>query len=369
MIHLIIGTKAQFIKMMPLMHLLETGQRPYHLLDLGQHGAITRRIVEDFGLTPQVTRLSETAENVESYGHAARWLAGGVSRLCWSRRHLLDACFRGQGGISLIHGDTASTLLGMHLGRRAGLKVGLVEAGLSSGNAFDPFPEELIRRHAERRADLLFPPDDKGAARLQALRLRGQITQTSYNTGRDALMLVIQRHGLERPPADVGQYSVMTLHRLETLSRGALLKRIIGYAQTLTERIGPLRFYLHGPTHAALVRNGLLETLEKHPAFTVAPLLPYPQFVHQLLYCRYLLTDGGSIQEEASYLDKPCLILRRRTERDNGLGRNARLASYAANDDAEFLRGCETRSEKFKVDFSFQASRQILDVVEAADRN
>src|ERR1700733_8798138 len=178
MIHFIIGTKAQFIKMMPLMHLLETGQRPYHLLALGQHGAIPRRIVEDFGLSPQVTRLTETAENVESYGHAARWLAGGVSRLFWSRRRLLDTCFQGQGGISLIHGDTASTLLGMHLGRRAGLKVGLVEAGLSSGNAFDPFPEELIRRHAERRADLLFPPDAKGAARLHSLKLRGQLTQT-----------------------------------------------------------------------------------------------------------------------------------------------------------------------------------------------
>ena len=369
MIHLIIGTKAQFIKMMPLMHLLETGQRPYHLLDLGQHGAITRRIVEDFGLAPQVTRLSETAENVESYGHAARWLASGVSRLFWSRRRLLDTCFRGQDGISLIHGDTASTLLGLHLGRRAGLRVGLVEAGLSSGDAFDPFPEELIRRHAERKADLLFPPDAKGAARLRSLGLRGRVVQTAYNTGRDALMLVIQRHGLERPPADAGQYSVMTLHRLETLSRGSLLKRIVAHAEELSGRIGPVRFFLHGPTHAALLRNGLLERLEKHPAFTIAPLLPYPQFVHQLLHCRYLLTDGGSIQEEASYLEKPCLILRRRTERDNGLGRNIRLASYDAAEDLQFLHAWEMREEKFAPDFSFQASRQILDIVEAADRD
>jgi UDP-N-acetylglucosamine 2-epimerase len=182
-------------------------------------------------------------------------------------------------------------------------------------------------------------------------------------------MLVIQRHGLDRPPADAGRYSVMTLHRLETLSRGALLKRIVNYAEELAARIGPVRFYLHGPTHAALLRNGLLETLEKHPAFTVAPLLPYPQFVHQLLHCRYLLTDGGSIQEEASYLEKPCLILRRRTERDNGLGRNARLASYIADDDVRFLQACETRDEKFTADFSFQASRHILDVVEAMDRS
>ena len=159
-----------------------------------------------------------------------------------------------------------------------------------------------------------------------------------------------------------------TLHRLETLSRGTLLKRIVAYAEELSGRIGPVRFYLHGPTRAALLRNGLLEKLERHPSFTVAPLLPYPQFVHQLLHCRYLLTDGGSIQEEASYLEKPCLILRRRTERDNGLGRNARLASYRADDDVEFLKDWESRHQSFVTDFSFQASRQILDVVEAADR-
>src|SRR6185503_6540653 len=121
------------------------------------------------------------------------------------------------------------------------------------------------------------------------------------------------------------------------------------------------------PTHAALARNGLLEELERHPAFTLAPLLPYPQFVHQLLHCRYLLTDGGSIQEEASYLEKPCLILRRRTERDNGLGRNARLASYVPEDDMKFLQGWESTHPGFAPDFSFQASRQILDVVESAD--
>ncbi len=44
MIHCAIGTKAQFIKMAPVMHLLQQVREPYHLLDLSQHGSITGKI-------------------------------------------------------------------------------------------------------------------------------------------------------------------------------------------------------------------------------------------------------------------------------------------------------------------------------------
>lgn len=366
MIHFIIGTKAQFIKMMPLMHLLEAERRPYHLLDLGQHAALTRRIVQDFGLNPSVSRLTDATGNVESYSRAASWLSRGASRLLWSRQRLLREYFKDQAGISLIHGDTASTLLGLYLGRRAGLRVGLVEAGLTSGSLLDPFPEEMIRRHAERRADFLFAPDARGAARLRGLGLRGQVVDSGYNTGRDALMLVIRQHHLQEPTADAGEYSVLTLHRLETLGRRALLTQAIDYALQLSGQIGKVRFFLHGPTQAALARHGLLARLEQHPAFELAPLLPYPEFIRQILHCRYLLTDGGSIQEEAAYLGKPCLILRRRTERDDGIGENARLASFDSAADLAFLKDWELRQGPVTTDFSLQASRRILAVAESA---
>ena len=39
----------------------------------------------------------------------------------------------------------------------------------------------------------------------------------------------------------------------------------------------------------------------------------------------FVITDGGSNQEELAYMGKPCLIMRDRTERTDGLGENARL--------------------------------------------
>ncbi len=40
----------------------------------------------------------------------------------------------------------------------------------------------------------------------------------------------------------------------------------------------------------------------------------------------YIVTDGGSNQEESFYLGKPCLLLRKETERHEGLGENVILS-------------------------------------------
>ncbi|MHB8405989.1 MAG: UDP-N-acetylglucosamine 2-epimerase [Gammaproteobacteria bacterium] len=362
MMHFVIGTKAQFIKMAPLMHVLEESNTPYHVLDLGQHAALTETILQDFDVHPRITRLSATAANVESYKQAAAWFASGGRLLLLHRQKLLQRYFENSRGVALVHGDTLSTLLGLYLGHKARLPVALVEAGLSSRSLLNPFPEEMIRRHVESRAELLFAPDGLSQERLRSRSLRGEIYDTAYNTGRDALALMVQKHQLMSPIPDAGSYSVLTLHRLETLSRRKRLQRVIHHVMQLSESIGPIRFFLHGPTQRALARSGLLKLLEIHPAFTLAPLKTYPDFIRQIVHCRFLLTDGGSIQEEASYLQKPCLILRQRTERQHGLQSNARLAGFDPASDYEFLKKCERDKETIHLDFNFTASRYLLEV-------
>ena len=54
----------------------------------------------------------------------------------------------------------------------------------------------------------------------------------------------------------------------------------------------------------------------------------YFGFVRLTKGAELVLTDGGSIQEECYYLGKPCLLLRERTERMEGLGQNAVLVGY-----------------------------------------
>jgi UDP-N-acetylglucosamine 2-epimerase (non-hydrolysing) len=62
------------------------------------------------------------------------------------------------------------------------------------------------------------------------------------------------------------------------------------------------------PTLRALHRAGLTQTVRRHPRIEMTPpLASYLDFVRALALARFVLTDGGSVQEEASYLGKPCL--------------------------------------------------------------
>ena len=52
----------------------------------------------------------------------------------------------------------------------------------------------------------------------------------------------------------------------------------------------------------------------------------------------YVVTDGGSIQEETYYLNVPCLIMRSKTERVEGLGENAYLAEFDEDQIEQFFQ-------------------------------
>jgi len=339
--HIIVGTKAQFIKMAPVARVLETRKLPYRILDLGQHGSITPGILADFGLEPERVSVLSDGVTVATYGQAFRWSGSALRLLLTRPDRLKSRLLRQPAGFALIHGDTLSTLVGAHLARRLGLKVGLVEAGLSSGRLLDPFPEELIRRHVEARSDLLFVPDEIAEQNLKARNLSGRVINTQYNTGRDALLAFAGQHAGQADAHEEPSGTILTLHRAETLSQPKRLESFIGHVLRLAPSLAPVHFYLHEPTSKALTRMDLLAELEQAADITLRPLAGYKDFVSAMVKSRYVLTDGGSIQEEASYLNKPCIILRRTTERPHGLGKTAMLTSMDVQRDLEFLTGVE----------------------------
>jgi UDP-N-acetylglucosamine 2-epimerase (non-hydrolysing) len=71
----------------------------------------------------------------------------------------------------------------------------------------------------------------------------------------------------------------------------------------------------------------------------LGPRYDYFDFVKLLMGAEFLATDGGSNQEECFYLGKPCLLLRARTERREGLGQNAVLSGLDMGHVRAFARG------------------------------
>jgi UDP-N-acetylglucosamine 2-epimerase (non-hydrolysing) len=118
---------------------------------------------------------------------------------------------------------------------------------------------------------------------------------------------------------------MFVLHRQENLFNEDLVRALVEKIIQQSKKTHCV-FILHHLTELALSRIGLLATLQKVPTITTVRRLPYIEFMQLLSTADYVVTDGGSNQEECYYLGKPCLILRKVTERTEGLGHNVLLS-------------------------------------------
>ena len=306
-----IGTKAQFIKTAPV--LLEMDRRgvPYTLVYTGQHSETFNELEQAFGTRPADDVLVPKFEAATKLKFL-RW----TLRFWWEVGARLWRGDWKEGDIGIVHGDTASTLFGALAMRLSGVKVGHVEAGLRSPKILDPFPEEGIRRLVSRISHIHFVPDATAEANLA--RSSGHVINTHGNTLKDALMMALGKIAPSPESGGAGGYAVVSLHRNENLSRNAefslLMQSILDASRTI-----PVKFVLHPATREKLSRGSWGSRLKNAPGIELLDRMDYPAFIRLLTGARFLMTDGGSNQEEAAMLGLPTLLLRRTTERADGL--------------------------------------------------
>ena len=315
-IQVFIGTKAQYIKTAPLLWLMDERGVDYRLIDSGQHAVLATSFQEEMGLRPPDVRLG-AGSDVASIPQALLWTLRLAGRLL-SKRRLRATVFGGRGGVCVVHGDTPSTLLSMAMARRAGLAVAHLEAGLRSGRWLHPFPEEIIRFLVARRADLAFAPDEQAVRNLRAMGVKGRIVALPGNTVLEALR--------RSDPGGQGQGpAIVTMHRVENLHRRSRREGLATLAgQIAAER--EVRWLLHQPTIGALGKA----TMDRmaRAGVELSDLVGHSEFVGMLAAAPFVITDGGSIQEECALLGVPTLLWRKRTDRPDGLGANVVLSCY-----------------------------------------
>ena len=323
LIQVVFGTKAEAIKLAPVLAELDRRGVAYRLVETGQHGAFLPGLRAELGLRAPDVALGGSRD-ADTVVRAALWGAGLAVRL-WSGRRLAAEVFGGLGGVCLVHGDTPSTLLATLMARRAGLRVAHLESGLRSGSWRHPFPEELIRLAVMRLAHVLFAPDADAVSNLEALvaegRVRGRVVATSANTGAEALRGALGSGG----PGVTGSGPVVaTMHRVENLHDDG---RFEGFLSLLGRLDQPAVFVVHPPTGAVLADRGGRAVVEDM-GVTTSGLVSYGEFTAMLAAAPYVVTDGGSIQEECARLGVPTLLWRDRTERPDGIGANVVLSRY-----------------------------------------
>lgn len=330
MIHVLVGTRAQLIKMAPVIQQIERRGLPLNLVFTGQHRLTMQELLRDFDIVASPRYLYEGPE-VEGIAHMATWFVRCLWRLMRDRAAWFPISSR---SVVVVHGDTVSTLLGAAAGRLAGIPVAHVESGLRSFRWFHPFPEELTRLAVFRLADVAYCPGAWASGNLAAYRLRR--VDCGQNTLQDAVQWALARRGAA---ADAGEaYFVASIHRFENVFTRRRLAQILSILERLTAR-GRCIFVLHPVTERRLRHFGLLERLAAHPRVELRARMAYTAFVGLLAGARFVVTDGGSNQEELSYLGIPTVLLRAATERQEGLGATALVSHYDEAAIEAFLDG------------------------------
>lgn len=359
MIHVFIGTKAQYIKTAPVLREMDRRGVPYRLIDSGQHGELSQHLRSALGVREPDVFVGGVAD-ITTISAAARW-ALSLSMSVFDARRLREQVFAGdRDGICVVHGDTPTTFLSGMLAKRAGLDVAHLESGLRSRSLAHPFPEELIRLAVMTSADLLFAPDAAAVRNLAAMPIRGAIVPTRGNTSIEAVAYALA----EAPVGSQGP-AVLTTHRVENLKNRSVMNRFVALLETVA-RHQPTVFVMHPPTRSALDAFGLTERVERSGA-DVVPLVDHTEFVAMIAGAPFVVSDGGSIQEECALIGVPTLVWRRRSERADGIGENVVLAEFNDAVIEEFLTSYEALRREPQVAAATSRgapSRDIVNVLE-----
>lgn len=114
-------------------------------------------------------------------------------------------------------------------------------------------------------------------------------------------------------------FSVITFHRAESLYLGDNFQLFIDTLFRSADTL-PTLFVMFEATREMIEKTpGLMQKIQNHPGIIIKPRLPYGDFCFLMKEASYLITDGGSNQEELAHIGTPTLIMRKATERSDGI--------------------------------------------------
>lgn len=311
-IAIIVGTRAELIKLFPLIRRIEESENKLVFIHTGQHNI--EELCEKFSLPKPDRVLSEAPEESSKFkGKVFNAIKWNISLI----RDIRESISQESPDYVLYHGDTMSTSLAA-LGSSKILfpirkfETVHIESGLRSGSVLEPFPEEISRIFSDAVSDILFAVSPIAKDNL---RWHEKLGKSVHNIGNTIVDSAKEAEEIGNN-FEKSNYGLVTIHRHENIGSEKRMKKIVSI---LEESPLELIFPLHDNTRAALENYGLLEKIEENEKIQIMDLVDYPDFINMIKSADILYTDGGSIQEESLIYNVPCIVLRNRTERKEGI--------------------------------------------------
>ena len=325
-IAIIIGTRPEAIKLAPVIRALKKEGIKTTVCIFRQHGKMLDETLRELNVKPDISFSISISDRMlgKGSGLIQKGIAGLQSGLGILR--YMKFLKKEKPDMVIVQGDTLTAFLAAFLAFLAKTPVAHVEAGLRTYDKFAPFPEEINRQLIARLADIHFAPTESAKQNL----LREGISENHiYVVGNTAIDALFQVAGTEEvvPPSG-GPTSerleveprkkiiLVTAHRRESFGEG--LKEICSALKEIAEKRSDVKIVL--PVHPnPNVEKVVREELEGIKNIELCAPLPYTKMVEAMRASYLILTDSGGIQEEAPSLGKPVLVMREKTERQEGV--------------------------------------------------
>jgi UDP-N-acetylglucosamine 2-epimerase (non-hydrolysing) len=321
----VFGTRAEAIKLCVLIRRLQSSPNHFDVRTCvtAQHRSMLDQVLRTFEVTPDYD-LNLMREGQTLGGSTAAVLAALDPVLAEELPDLV-----------LVQGDTTTAFAAALAAFYARIPVGHVEAGLRSGDTSSPFPEEINRQFIGRLATLHFAATPGAFLNLCQEGVAASAITVTGNTVVDAVHYVRGALAQGLLPQKTWPFLdprrkliVATAHRRESFGPG--LARMCEALATLSRRDDVQVVF---PVHRnPAVWWEVRRLLGCCPRIHLCEPLEYSAFLSLLSRSHLVLTDSGGIQEEAPSLGKPLLVMRRNTERPEGL--EAGVAKLVGTDPA-----------------------------------
>ena len=332
----IFGTRPEAIKLAPVVDQLKAHESYFKpiVCVTAQHREMLDQVLNLFEITPNYD-LNVMTNNQDLFDVTMRSLS-----------RLKEVMENERPDLVIIQGDTTTSFVASLAAYYLKIPVAHVEAGLRTYNKYNPFPEEKNRHLTSVLADYHFAPTEWAKNNLLRENVPQEKIWVTGNTVVDALLTILSRQRLVDRQKELNKYFrekwnltlpgdtevdldtntdrakliLVTGHRRESF--GEDFKNICLALREIAQR--NRRVTIVYPVHLnPNVQKSAYEILgpgqlNYRSIFLISPL-DYDSFVYLMSKSYLVLTDSGGIQEEAPSLGKPVLVMRKTTERPEGI--------------------------------------------------
>ena len=304
----IFGTRPEAIKMAPLVKELEKRENIESIVCVtAQHREMLDQVLETFDIKPDydlnIMKQGQTLADVTT-----RALTG-----------LEEVIKEARPDIVLVHGDTTTTFAGALAAFYNQVAIGHVEAGLRTDNKYSPYPEEMNRQMVDRLSDMYFAPTEISKNNLLKENINESKIYITGNTAIDAMSTTVDKNYTHKElewikPGE--RMILLTAHRRENL--GEPMRHIFKAIKRIVDEFDDVKviYPIHMNPKVREVANEVFDGDDKVKLIEPLEVFDFHNFQNKSYI---ILTDSGGIQEEASSLGKPVLVLRDTTERPEGI--------------------------------------------------